>query len=1077
MIFIFLINLFLFECSNIDFYRTRTNFANITLRIKGNQEQNLFNINFNKSNYPYEIRINGINQNIIKYSYYFNNTDNYVELIWNHNKINCNNMFKSCSSIYEINFPNFDTSQVETMENMFYYCKSLTSLNLSNFDTSNVQDMSYMFTNCELITSLNLTNFNISKVVNMDEMFDNCTNILYINLISFFDIKLKTYRCIFNKVPDNIYVCGNETLIQSQFKHENKKCSIIDCSDDWQQKQKRIINNSSKTCIDTCENDDIYKYEYNGKCFQNCSNGYYTYNNITYCKCELEKCLNCTPIALKLNLCNKCNYNYYPKENDESNYGEYINCYEEINGYYLDKNNSIFKRCFGTCETCEIEGNSENHNCLKCNSDFPFKINISNYYNCYVNCSHYYFENKNFSCNIDITCPNEYPMLLLEEKKECLKNSINLITNIEENEKPNKKREEEIKYYDLFLNMSETIFTSDNYNTSKIDKGEEEITNIDKVKIIFRTTQSSKNNTSNNITKIDLGECETLLRNHYNISNDEFIYLKQTEIEQEGMNTKKVEYDVYSRLSQSNLIKLNLSLCEDTKITLSIPIIISESLDKLNISSGYYNDICYTAESDSGTDITLNDRKKEYKKGNNIICQEDCDFSSYDYNIHEAICSCNVKESSSSFANMKINKEKIYEKFIDINNIANIKIMICYKILFSKNGIIHNIPFYSIIILIIFHFVAIFIFYYNNNNKLKEKIKDILFSINNWKLVRVYKKEKRKIKRDKKKFELENIINERKNINLNNIQTQNIEIRTKRVNKSIIQNSFDYNLSDKLMNKKNPPIKSKRKTNVNINNNMASDTLSRNIIAISLNKNEIIERVREIMAKNDEEMNNLSYKLALKLDKRTYCEYYLSLIKTKHFLIFTFYNNKNEYNSQIIKIDLFFIGFITDFFMNALFFNDDTMHKIYEEKGNFNFINQLPQIIYSTLLSIALNTFIQMLALSEDNILDLKRIKRKKNLNERVNKLYKLLRIKFILYFIISFLLLIFFWYYLSMFCAIYKNTQNHLIKDTLISFGLSLVYPFVIYLFPGIFRVTALSDKKNKRNLVYNLSLILQML
>ena len=100
MIFIFQINLFLFECSNIDFYRTKTNFANITLRIKGNKEErNLFNINFNKSNYPLEIRINGIKQNIIKYSYYFNNTDNYVELIWNHNKINCNNMFKSCASI------------------------------------------------------------------------------------------------------------------------------------------------------------------------------------------------------------------------------------------------------------------------------------------------------------------------------------------------------------------------------------------------------------------------------------------------------------------------------------------------------------------------------------------------------------------------------------------------------------------------------------------------------------------------------------------------------------------------------------------------------------------------------------------------------------------------------------------------------------------------------------------------------------------------------------------------------------------------------------------------------------------
>ena len=229
------------------------------------------------------------------------------------------------------------------------------------------------------------------------------------------------------------------------------------------------------------------------------------------------------------------------------------------------------------------------------------------------------------------------------------------------------------------------------------------------------------------------------------------------------------------------------------------------------------------------------------------------------------------------------------------------------------------------------------------------------------------------------------------------------------------------------------------------------------------------------MAYNDDEMNNLSYKLALEYDKRTYCEYYLSLIKTKHILIFSFYNNENDYNSQIIKMDLFFIGFIIDVFINALFFSDDTMHKIYEDEGTFNFIYQLPQIIYSTLISTALNILIQMLALSEDNILDFKKNKRKKNLNERVKKLKKVLRIKFILYFIICIILLFFFWYYLSMFCAIYKNTQNHLIKDTLISFGLSLIYPFGIYLLPGIFRIIALSG--TKRNYIYRICLILQMI
>ena len=153
------------------------------------------------------------------------------------------------------------------------------------------------------------------------------------------------------------------------------------------------------------------------------------------------------------------------------------------------------------------------------------------------------------------------------------------------------------------------------------------------------------------------------------------------------------------------------------------------------------------------------------------------------------------------------------------------------------------------------------------------------------------------------------------------------------------------------------------------------------------------------------------------------------------------------------------------------------MHKIYEEEGDFNFLYQLPQIIYSTLISLVINNLIQMLALSEGNILDFKKNKNKKNLNKRVDKLNNILRIKFILYFIICIILLIFFWYYLSMFCAVYRNTQNHLIKDTLISFGLSIIYPFGIYLLPGIFRIPSLSNSDNKRNCMYNLSLILQML
>ena len=229
------------------------------------------------------------------------------------------------------------------------------------------------------------------------------------------------------------------------------------------------------------------------------------------------------------------------------------------------------------------------------------------------------------------------------------------------------------------------------------------------------------------------------------------------------------------------------------------------------------------------------------------------------------------------------------------------------------------------------------------------------------------------------------------------------------------------------------------------------------------------------MAYNDIELNLLVYKLALKYDKRTFCQYYISLIKTKHNLIFSFYYN-SDYNSRIMKIDLFIINCVIYLTVNAFFFDDNTMHKIYVDNGNFNFVYQLPQIIYSSLISSVLNTFLKLLALSDDYILNLKKNKDDKNLEQRNIELNKKLKIIFLLFFIISSIFLLFFWYYISMFCTIYKDTQIHLIKDTLISFGLSLLYPFGIYLLPGIFRIPALSDEKKNKKCLYNFSKLLQI-
>ena len=247
------------------------------------------------------------------------------------------------------------------------------------------------------------------------------------------------------------------------------------------------------------------------------------------------------------------------------------------------------------------------------------------------------------------------------------------------------------------------------------------------------------------------------------------------------------------------------------------------------------------------------------------------------------------------------------------------------------------------------------------------------------------------------------------------------------------------------------------------------------MITENYNKENEIIKVEKIMELKDDEINALSYESALEYDKRTYCIYYISLIKTQHNLIFSFFYN-NDYNSRIIKINLFVIGFSIDYTVNGLFFSDDTIHEIYKSQGSFDFEYQLPQIVYSTLISLILCTLLKLLALSNNAILEFKQDKSSENIKERGNTLKKKLRIKFILFFIFGFIFLLFFLYYLSMFGAIYKNTQYHLLKDTLVSFALSLLLPFGIYLFPGLFRIPALSAQKRNKNCFYNFSKILQI-
>ena len=201
----------------------------------------------------------------------------------------------------------------------------------------------------------------------------------------------------------------------------------------------------------------------------------------------------------------------------------------------------------------------------------------------------------------------------------------------------------------------------------------------------------------------------------------------------------------------------------------------------------------------------------------------------------------------------------------------------------------------------------------------------------------------------------------------------------------------------------------------------------------------------------------------------------MSLIKTNHVIIFTFFNYY-DYNSLIIKISFFLFYFSLYYTTNALFFSKSTIHRIKEDEGSYNLAYQIPQIIYSSLISSVINAIFKTICLTERNIIEIKHESSIKNLIKRSKNVEKWIFMKSICYFVSSSVLLLFFWYYLSCFSAIYKNTQLHLIKDTLFSYGLSMIYPFGIYLFPGIFRISALRDPKKNRETMFKFSKILQL-
>ena len=505
-------------------------------------------------------------------------------------------------------------------------------------------------------------------------------------------------------------------------------------------------------------------------------------------------------------------------------------------------------------------------------------------------------------------------------------------------------------------------------------------------------------------------------------------------------------------MHESNkLKKLNLTLCKDTKIEISIAVKINGTLDKYNSSSGYYNDICSKTTSENGTDISLKDRRNEFVDNNMSLCEENCDLIEYNYTKEKAKCSCDVKTSIPPNFDIKFNKKDFFKSFTDVKNIFNINILKCYKTVLKIKSLKKNYGFYIIASVFLLYIITLIIFPTISYRKLKKEVKNIIFALkydefpvkdnkNINKPLIINKKKRKHHKRDSNKW-----LNKENNIFENN--------KIKEKNNKLL------NLNDSKNNNIN--IEDNTNYKININEKM------------KIEKNKDPNTMKQILDKKEFELSSLAYEEALKLDHRNYCQYYISLLKYNHPISFSF-GPYNDYNSKIIKIFLFFFSFSLDFTVNALFFTDDTMHKIYQDKGQFNFLYQIPQIIYSTIISKTIDSIIKNFSFTQENLVELKQATKIKHFKKMRKKLLFALKIKFILFFVLTFIFLVFFWYYITCFCGIYINTQMHLFKDSFFSIITSLFIPFALCLIPGIFRISALKVKKPKRRCMYKFSLFL---
>ena len=251
---------------------------------------------------------------------------------------------------------------------------------------------------------------------------------------------------------------------------------------------------------------------------------------------------------------------------------------------------------------------------------------------------------------------------------------------------------------------------------------------------------------------------------------------------------------------------------------------------------------------------------------------------------------------------------------------------------------------------------------------------------------------------------------------------------------------------------------------------VTNDKETKSDVKINL-KNNKIDKEKNIL--DNYELNHSKYEEAFELDKRGFCETYWSIIKRDQLILFTFVSS-NDFNLFYVKMLRLIFIILTLMTMNAFLFSDKSIHKLFINGVKYDFAQQILQIVLSIIITHVIEILLCYLSLTDRTIYEIKALSKNGTKQKIIFNKMKKMKIKLIIFFIFTFIVELFYWYFISAFCSVYNNTQKIYIIDCVLSFIFFMIDPFIVYALVTLLRIISLksSDKKNL-NCLYILSQI----